>query len=271
MASSQGRNGPTTADRDVGPDRRPARQALRRRHALVVTLTFATGAADALGFLALGGAFSSVMTGNMVLLGLSAGSADADLAVTTGAAILAFVVGLLTGAKLAGAPAGGDPVWPRQVSRALLVELAVFCAYLVGWEVTLGDRSDQAALGLLMASAVALGMQSSAVQRFGVNGLSSTYLTGTLTSFIGDLAARRPRSSWWPRGQVLLALMVGAGAGTVVTLQLPRAAPALCVVPLAVVALLGRRLVERVDARDATTASSGDGGTERVREDHLAR
>jgi len=39
----------------------------RRRHALVVVLTFVTGSADATGFLALGGAFSSVMTGNMVL------------------------------------------------------------------------------------------------------------------------------------------------------------------------------------------------------------
>ena len=43
-------------------------------------LTFLTGCADAIGFLALGGAFASVMTGNMVLLGLSAGRGDADLA-----------------------------------------------------------------------------------------------------------------------------------------------------------------------------------------------
>jgi len=52
----------------------PALDTLRRRrHSLVVVLTFDTGCADATGFLALGGAFSSVMTGNMVLLGLSAG------------------------------------------------------------------------------------------------------------------------------------------------------------------------------------------------------
>lgn len=210
---------------------------------MVVVLTFATGAADALGFLALGGAFSSVMTGNMVLLGLSAGSADGKLAETTGAAIVAFVVGLLVAAKVAGSPAAGDPPWPHQVTRALLVELAVFCAYLVGWELTQGHRSEEAGLVLLMLSAVGLGMQSSAVQRFGVSGLSSTYLTGTLTNFIGDLAARRPRTSWLPRGQVLLALMAGAAVGTVVTLHLPRLAPVVCVLPLATVAFAGRRLV----------------------------
>lgn len=209
----------------------------------MVVLTFATGAADALGFLALGGAFSSVMTGNMVLLGLSAGAADVELAVTTGSAILAFVLGLLVGAKVAGAPAAGDPVWPRQVTWALLVELVVFCAYLLGWELTGPDRSDHAALGLLMLSAVALGLQSSAVQRFGVSGLSSTYLTGTLTSLIGDLAARRPRTTWLPRGQVLLALMTGAAVGSLVTLHVPRLAPVLCVAPLALVSLGARRLV----------------------------
>jgi len=215
---------------------------------MVVVLTFATGAADALGFLALGGAFSSVMTGNMVLLGLSAGSADREMAITTGSAILAFVVGLLVGAKVAGAPDRSDPAWPRQVTRALLVELGVFAAYLAGWEITQGDRSEHAGLVLLMLSAVALGMQSSAVQRFGVSGLSSTYLTGTLTSFIGDLAARRPRSSWLPRGQVLLGLMAGAAAGTVVTIHIPRLAPALCVAPLAVVVLAGHRLVGEGDS-----------------------
>lgn len=236
-------DGSAARTRDGGSAEHEARRAARRRHAMVVVLTLVTGSADAMGFLALGGAFSSVMTGNMVLLGLSAGAADGELAVTSGGAILAFVVGLLVGAHLAGSPAPGDPSWPRQVTRALLVELVVFVGFLVGWELTQGHRGDRMQLGLLMLAAVALGMQSSAVQRFGVSGLSSTYLTGTLTSFIGDLAAHRPAASWLPRGQVLLALMTGAAVGALATLHLPRLAPALCVVPLALVALGARRIV----------------------------
>ena len=237
-----GRSDGRSAARPGADDAEP-RRAARRRHALVVMLTFVTGSADAMGFLALGGAFSSVMTGNMVLFGLSAGAADSELALTSGGAILAFVVGLLVGARLAGSPRPDDPTWPRQVTRALLVELTVFLAFLAGWEVSSGHRTDNLQLGLLMLSAVALGMQSSAVQRFGVNGLSSTYLTGTLTSFIGDLAARRPRASWMPRGEVLLTLMTGAAVGALTTVHLPRLAPALCVVPLGVVALGARRIV----------------------------
>ena len=64
-------------------------------------------------------------------------------------------------------------------------------------------------------------MQSSAIQRFGVSGLSSTYLTGTLTSLIAGVAARSPWASLRPKVQVLLALMVGAAVGALVALHLP--------------------------------------------------
>ena len=235
---------PARPDAGDGPDDVRERQR-RSRHALVVVLTFVTGSADAMGFLALGGAFSSVMTGNMVLFGLSAGRADAGLAVTSGCAILGFAFGVLVGARIAGAARSGDPVWPRRVTWALLVELAVFGGYAVAWELTAGDRSSTAELALLVVSATALGMQSSAIQRFGVSGLSSTYLTGTLTSLIGDVAARSRWPALRPRVQVLLALMTGAAVGAVVTAALPRLAPGLLLLPLAGVVGASLRLRSR--------------------------
>ncbi|MFC0506372.1 YoaK family protein [Micromonospora costi] len=226
---------------------------LRRRHALVVVLTFLTGSADAVGFLSLGGAFSSVMTGNMVLLGLSAGREDAELAVTSGCAILSFVVGVLAGARVAGVARPGDPVWPRPVTRALLLELAVFLVFLVVWEVNLPDHSDNVDLALLLLSAAALGVQSSAVQRFGVPGLSSTYLTGTLTSLIGGVAARSPWHTLRPRIQILAALMTGAAVGALVAVHLPVWAPVLLLVPLVTVVAVSARMPQHptVEAPDA--------------------
>jgi uncharacterized membrane protein YoaK (UPF0700 family) len=209
-----------------------------QRQGLVVVLTFVTGSADAMGFLALGGAFSSVMTGNMVLFGLSAGHADAELAQTSGCAIVSFVAGVLLGARTAGTAKEGDPVWPWPVTRALLVEAVVFTGYGIVWELTVGHRSSGWQLVLLMVSAVALGMQSSAVQRFGVSGLSSTYLTGTLTSLIGGVAARAPWSVLRPRVEVLSALMAGAAVSTVLTVHVPRVSPALLLVPLGAVILV---------------------------------
>lgn len=215
---------------------------LRRRHALVVVLTFLTGAADAVGFLALGGAFSSVMTGNMVLLGLSAGRGNAELAVTAGSAIVSFIAGVLAGARVAGAARPDDPVWPRRVTTALGLELLVFLAFLVVWEVNLPDHSERVDLTLLMLSAAALGVQSSAIQRFGVPGLSSTYLTGTLTSLIGGVAARSPWHRLRPKAEILLALMCGAAVGALVALYQPAWAPALLLVPLVTVIAVAARM-----------------------------
>lgn len=209
-----------------------------RRHSLVVVLTFVTGSADAMGFLALGGAFSSVMTGNMVLLGLSAGRADAQLATTSGSAIFSYILGVLLGARIAGTPTAKDSVWPPHVSRALFIELTVLVGFAVAWEITLAGRSDQAQLALLMVAAGSLGVQSSAIQRFGVPGFSSTYLTGTLTSVIGALAARRPWSAPWPSVQVLGALISGAAISAVVTTHLPWLSPFLLLAPLCSVLLL---------------------------------
>ncbi|MET8348690.1 MULTISPECIES: YoaK family protein [unclassified Micromonospora] len=215
---------------------------LRRRQALVVVLTFLTGSADAIGFLSLGGAFSSVMTGNMVLLGLSAGRGDAELALTSGCAIVAFIVGVLAGARLVGSAQPDDPVWPRRVTWALVLELLVFVVFLIVWEVNLPHHDDHVDLALLLLSAAALGVQSSAIQRFGVPGLSSTYLTGTLTSLIAGVAARSPWDSLRPKAQVLLALITGAAVGALVALHLPVVAPALLIVPLVLVIVVSTRL-----------------------------
>jgi len=214
----------------------------RQRHRLVVVLTFVTGCADAMGFLALGGAFSSVMTGNMVLLGLSTGTSDGSLAVSSGSAIAAYVVGVLLGARIAGRASGPEPVWPRSVTWTLAVELAALAALLVTWELTLGGRSDGLKLALLMVLAASLGMQGSAVQRFGVSGLSSTYLTGTLTSLIVGVANRRPRAALLPHLYVLVALVVGAAVGSVLVLDAPPLTPLFVVLPLAGVVVGSVRL-----------------------------
>jgi len=162
------------------------------------------------------------MTGNMVLLGLSAGHTGAALAINSGGAIISYVVGVLLGAHIACAAVPIDPVWPRQVTRALAAESVVLLIFLRVWEGTLVHRSPDAALGLLMIAAAALGIQSSAIQRFGVSGLSSTYLTGTLTTLIGAVAARSPRHTLLPSAQVLTAMIAGAGVGALVVEHLPR-------------------------------------------------
>ena len=64
------------------PTRRPDR--IRVRQVILVLLSLNSGATDAVGFVALGGAFTSVMTGNMILLGISATNAVPGVATRSG-------------------------------------------------------------------------------------------------------------------------------------------------------------------------------------------
>ena len=221
------------------------RRAHRLRQTLVVTLAVVSGATDAIGLLALGGAFTSVMTGNMVLLGVAASSADGSLAASSGFAILAFCAGAALGARLAGSAQPGDRIWPRPVTVALAVELLFVAGYAAGWWMTGADPGPGVALALLLSTAVALGIQSSTVQRFGVNGMSTTYLTGTLTTVVIRLATGRGVREVWHSIEILLGLVTGAAAGTGLILLAPLLAPLLQLLALGTVVLVGGLVVGR--------------------------
>lgn len=188
----------------------PRQHAERLRNGLVVVLAVTSGAADALGFLALGSAFTSVMTGNMVLFGVATAHGDVGGMLLTSVAIGAFVAGAALGTRIAGSPVAGDPVWPAAVTRALGVELVLFTGVGIAWWALGSDPPASAYLPLLAASAAALGLQSSAIQRFGVSGLSTTYLTGTLTTVVIRLTSGHGFRAVRHSAVILLGLVVGA-------------------------------------------------------------
>ncbi len=234
-----------TSRRDAQEDLH-RRRALRLRQTLVVTLAVVSGATDAIGLMTLGGAFTSVMTGNLVILGVAASSADGVLAIASGGAILAFCAGAALGARVAGNPTAGDRIWPRPVTVGLAVEFAFIAAYAVGWWATGGSPGPAVALALLFATALALGVQSSTVQRFGVSGMSTTYLTGTLTTVVIRLASGRGVREVWHSIEILLGLVAGAAAGALLVLGAPLLAPVLQLVALGAVVLIGATAFRRM-------------------------
>jgi uncharacterized membrane protein YoaK (UPF0700 family) len=215
----------------------PSSPDIHRRSRLVVVLAVVSGVTDASGFIHLGGAFSSVMTGNMVLLGLGGGTGNGALAARAGGAIAAFVVGCVIGGRVAGHPREDDRVWPVEVTRALVIELAIFVAYGITLGAVGNPHGATVKTALLALNALALGLQSSAIQRFGVSGLSTTYLTGTLTTTIVHLASGRPVRRVALNVQLLAGLTAGAAVGGVVAIHAMRLIPALQVGGMAVVIL----------------------------------
>jgi uncharacterized membrane protein YoaK (UPF0700 family) len=199
---------------------------------LAAVLTVGTGAMDVVSFSRLGGVFSSVMTGNLVVFGFGVSRGDAGLLTHTLVAVVGYVVGVLGGSLIVGRPRVDGPVWPRRVTAGLYVELLVLCGFTVGWEVNGARPGPGAQLGLLVMASAAMGMQSAAMRGLGGRAaVSTTYLTGTLTGVVSALLTPGHRGRVDVRGLVILAaLTCGAAAGALVIATVPAVLP---VVPLA--------------------------------------
>jgi uncharacterized membrane protein YoaK (UPF0700 family) len=203
---------------------------LRRRDFLLVALTFAAGSVDAVALLRLD-VFTAVMTGNIVLLGLAVGQGAFGNALRSVVALIAYGVGVVVGARVVGAVAV-ETHWSPSVTRALALEWVLQAAFLIGWLITGANPDGVSAATLIAFSGVAMGIQA-ATARALAPGMSTTYVTGTLTGLLSELSAlgavsgdRRRRAS------IVVALALGAVAGAWALTLVPLLAPA---IPLAVV------------------------------------
>ena len=219
-------------------DTRPRQQLLTL---IAIALTFGSGANDVASFTRLGGVFTSVMTGNIVLWGLSAAQRSVSLFSHTAVSIAGYITGVACGTWVAhgfkmhgnGKPeeADRDSVLPAHVSWALVTELVLLAGFTVGWEVTGARPAGWAEFVLLAVLAAAMGMQSSSVNEMGLTNVSTTFLTGTLTGLVSSLA--KPGQEMQHGGRrigVLIGLAAGAG---LCGLLLTTAAAAVPVLPLA--------------------------------------
>ncbi len=197
------------------------RSTPRRR--VVLLLSGAAGYLDAVSYLALG-LFTANMTGNTVLLGLFAGEGRWSAAVRSFLALASFFAGAAAAAAAT-----------RRASRlagVLAAESGVLVSALLYWAFVLGHPRDPVrepgVFALIALLSGAMGVQSAAVRRVGELRISTTYVTGTLTSLATDLGAdvlarlggRRRRGSpqAYDPGSRLLAgvwgsYLVGAVAG----------------------------------------------------------
>ena len=205
------------------------------RDGLLVLLTLTTGAVDASCFLHLGNVFSSVITGNLVLLGVAAATQSASLAIHSGVALAGYSAGVLIGAPIATRRARGGETWPLSVSVTLVAEFCVLAAFSVGWELTGGRPGSTAQVLLIAALAAAMGIQSAAVRQLG--GMSTTYLTGTLTAVVTELVTRDRGPGFARSVGVLAAIVSGAVIGGLVAEHAPAWLPAAIMTPLAVVVI----------------------------------
>jgi uncharacterized membrane protein YoaK (UPF0700 family) len=213
---------------------------------IAVLLTFASGASDVASFTRLGNVFSSVMTGNMVVFGLSLARGSVSLASHTAVAVAGYVAGVAVGTRVAwhhaerrgGADAlGGD--WPPHITLVLLTEMILFAGVTAGWELTGTHPAGVAQFGILVTAACGMGIQSAAVNQMGLGNVSTTYLTGTLTGLVAAIARPDGKRAGLRRPGVLLGLLVGAAGAGALLATVPAVVPLLPLLAIAAAVTLG--------------------------------
>lgn len=210
------------------------------RDARLVLLALTTGATDATAFERLGHTFASVITGNLVLLGVSAVIGDGRLALSAGVALAGYATGVLVAAPRRREGSDRQPEWPASVTVALTGALVCLVVFAIGWEFA-GARPGHATQALLLAlAAVAMGIQSTAVRRLGP--LSTTYLTSTLTGLLEALRRGQWTEEHLRSLGILLMAFVGAAAATALIRWAWPVLPAVQLVPLALVIEASRRV-----------------------------
>ncbi|MFE2052761.1 YoaK family protein [Streptomyces sp. NPDC059459] len=168
-------------------------------------LTFSAGAVNALGFLALGGVFTSVVTANSALVGIGLGHADAAPAVLAGLAVLGYVVGAASGGWAA-------TVAQRRAAVAdfLLLELLLLWAVAAWWLRLDGHPGGWVRTTLLALLSAAMGCQNAGVLTALGARAPTAYLTGLLTHAVAD-AVTGGRLRW--RAPATVGLLVAGAAG----------------------------------------------------------
>jgi uncharacterized membrane protein YoaK (UPF0700 family) len=195
--------------------------------------------------------FTANMTGNLVLLGIAIGQGQLVGSIRSVIAFAAFVLGVLVGVRVT-SRIEPTAVWPRSATLALLGELGLLLGLLAGWEIT-GGRPGAVALDILIAlSAGAMGIQTAAARRLGVVGVTTTFVTGMLTSLIAELAAVGPgrvhKTIW---AATLACMLIGAALGAAAFVAWRPGAPFVAVLLVAAVTGAAIRLTRSGDSTDS--------------------
>jgi uncharacterized membrane protein YoaK (UPF0700 family) len=165
------------------------------RSGLLLVLSYAAGYIDALSYLELGRVFTANMTGNTVLLGIAVAQVDNRATIRASLALVGFLIGAIIGTWIVG-PDQSKSVWPLAVTLALALEWVILLVFAIGWQLASDALPTLTATAILIVfSALAMGVQSAAIHRLGILGITTTYITGTLTNLIVQLMGRVRRRS----------------------------------------------------------------------------
>jgi uncharacterized membrane protein YoaK (UPF0700 family) len=241
MVDHDGAGGPGTGSASDSDDRH---DKVLARNRLLLILTFASGAVDAICFLGLGKVFTAFMTGNFVFLGMRIAGAPGPHVLSVLVSMGAFAAGVFIATRMVN-PTRGTSVWPRRVTLVLGLSTIAHATFVALWIAVGGRPSLTSAIVLLGVSALAMGVQTAAVFSLGLQGVFTTAATATFTVLSGDSASWGNTAPERHRlAALLVALTAGAVAGALLLVHVRDLAPVLPLVALTVVVGVASRFGE---------------------------
>jgi uncharacterized membrane protein YoaK (UPF0700 family) len=204
------------------------------RDILLVALTVASGAVDAISYFGLGKTFSAFMTGNIVYLGFGLANLRGPAVLPVVCALSMFAVGSYLGLRITTLRKESG-LWPPAITVLLAVVAIAEAGFLAEWLATAGHLSTEITNVLIALLSLAMGIQTAAVRSLGVQGVFTTAGTFTLVAFVGIFAGSRSRDEMPRLAGVLVGLVTGAIGGGLLLLHARGYAP---VLPLAITVLV---------------------------------
>jgi uncharacterized membrane protein YoaK (UPF0700 family) len=241
-SGNMSRTAPIRADILSAPITASSRDRQWVRDLLLVALTVASGAVDAISYFGLGKIFSAFMTGNLVFLGLGIAEIQGPDVVPVIVALSMFTAGAYLGLRFTTLRSKESGLWPPAMTVLLAAVAVAEAGFLVVWLATAGHPTTEVADVLIALFSIAMGIQTAAVRSLGVQGIFTTAGTFTLVAFAGTLTGSRSRSEMPRLVGVLLGLIAGAVAGGLLFLHARSYAPALPLVTTVLVILAGRTM-----------------------------
>ncbi|MEV8563197.1 YoaK family protein [Streptomyces sp. NPDC051917] len=197
----------------------------------VVLLVAASGAVESVSFLRLDRVFAGVMTSNLALLGMAVGRGEAVDVTAAVLALSGFGVGTAVVAWCTRGSAVPTSHWPRHVMFFLGAEAALLAAGALAWGLTGGTPGETARDVMQFGAALAMGVQAACMVAAGRAAAPTTYLTGTLATYIvKGIGTGRP-GVWVPLR------FVGLIAGAAVSAALLKEARAWAALPSVILIL----------------------------------
>jgi uncharacterized membrane protein YoaK (UPF0700 family) len=213
----------------------------------LLALTVATGAIDAVSYLALDRVFTGNMTGNVLFIGFGLVGVPEIPLLNNLIALLAFMLGAGAGARLTRRDAGRAKL-PRSSLVLLMVGTALVLVLSLVW-LLVGAIDSPLMIVITGLLALLLGAQAAAVKHIGIRDLSTVVVTMTMVNLSTDSRLAGGRGAAWLRRMAAIVSMgLGALGSAAVTLRFGGAWALLFAAAVMVIGVVLMHRARRLDA-----------------------